>query len=147
MELLLKREIRSKESTIGRFQLVNANGHNEDLCFILEDFDRGLKDSMSLDEIQAAKVYGKTAIPAGRYRIVISYSNKFQKYLPEIIGVKGYEGIRIHSGNTAADTEGCLLTGSKYGVDIVTDSRKAFNYVFALLQAVNKTEKMYITIQ
>lgn len=147
MELLLKREIRSKESTIGRLQLVNPNGHNEDLCFILEDVDRGLDNGMYLTAIMAYKVHGKTAIPAGRYRIVISYSNRFQKYLPELTGVTGFEGIRIHSGNTAADTEGCLLTGTKYGVDVVTDSRKAFNYLFSLLQAVEKKEKIYITIQ
>ena len=57
------------------------------------------------------KVYGKTAIPAGIYKIVLSYSPKFKRILPEILNVPMFSGIRIHAGNTAKDTEGCLLVG------------------------------------
>jgi hypothetical protein len=146
MELSLKRNIRTPQSTIGVLSKVNANGHNETLCFILEDVDRGLKQSMQVSEILAKKVKTKTAIPAGRYEVVVSFSNHFQKKLPEILNVKGYEGVRIHSGNTAADTEGCLITGQNHGVDIVTDSRNAFGYVFGLITGALKTEKVFITI-
>lgn len=146
MELILKRNIKSPNSTIGTLEKVNISGANEQLCFTLEDVDRGLTDLMDIATVSSKKVFGKTAIPKGRYRIIISFSNHFQKYLPELLNVKGYEGIRIHSGNTAADTEGCILTGQTHGVDMVNNSRNAFNYLFSLLQAADKTEKNYITI-
>lgn len=147
MELVLERKIRSKKSTIGNLTRLTPDGHGEDLGFILEDVDRGLKSDQHIDFIKEKKIDGKTAIPAGRYKIAISFSNRFQKYLPELIGVPGYAGIRIHPGNTAEDTEGCLLPGQKFGVDMVSNSKPAFNYLFSLLQAAEKKEKMYITIK
>jgi hypothetical protein len=147
MELILNRKYRTPQSTIGVLSRVNLNGHNEELCFILEDTDRGLHSGMTEAEISKIKVHSKTAIPAGRYKIALTFSNRFQKYLPELIAVKGFAGIRIHSGNTAADSEGCLLTGQKFGVNEVTNSRPAFNYLYSLLQAAEKKEKLFITIQ
>lgn len=91
MELLLKRKHRTDKSTIGELSI---NGNFE--CYILEDKDRGLDSSMTLAEIKAQKVYGATAIPAGRYRVAFTFSNRFQKYLPLLIDVPGYEGVRIH---------------------------------------------------
>jgi len=142
MELKLIRKERTEESTIGDLFI---NGAFE--CFVLEDRDRGLKQSMPLAEIQAAKVYGKTAIPAGRYEIAITFSNRFQKYLPLIIGVPGYEGIRIHPGNKAPDTHGCLLPGEFRAVNQVTNSKKAFGKLFDKLKAVEKKEKIFIIIE
>ena len=80
-------------------------------CNTLEDADRGLSQSMDLDEIKKKKVYGQTAIPCGSYECVYTYSNRFKKMLPLLLNVKGFEGIRIHSGNSAKDTLGCILVG------------------------------------
>ena len=102
---------------------------------------------MQLDCIKQIKVHGKTAIPTGRYKVIISYSNRFKKYLPEIVGVPGFLGIRIHSGNSAADTEGCPLVGTTKGIDFIGNSRKAFTPLMAKLKAAEKKEKIYITIQ
>lgn len=79
-------------------------------CNTLEDTDRGLNQSMDLDEIKKKKVYGQTAIPSGSYECVYTYSNRFKKMLPLLLNVKGFEGIRIHSGNSAKDTEGVFLS-------------------------------------
>src|SRR5690348_8184624 len=72
-------------------------------CYILEDVDRGLTSDMSIDDIRKIKVYGKTAIPTGRYELIMSYSNRFKKFLPQLLNVPGFEGIRIHPGNKKED--------------------------------------------
>ncbi|WP_191908734.1 DUF5675 family protein [Larkinella humicola] len=112
----------------------------------LEDQDRGLEQTMNLAQITARKVKGRTAIPAGRYEVAISYSNRFRKLLPLLLAVPGYEGIRIHPGNVAADTEGCLLPGLFFGANKVLDSRAAFTAWFLRIQAALRTEKVYLTI-
>lgn len=142
MELVLNRKTRSSQSTIGEL-LVNGTFQ----CYILEDYDRGLHDGMNLSKIQSTKVYGQTAIPKGRYEVVITYSNRFKQYMPLLLNVKGFEGIRIHSGNTAADSLGCLLTGQTRGVNFVGNSRGAFKSLMAKLKAAEKNEKIFITIQ
>lgn len=142
MELLLIRSERTEQSTIGDLFI---NGEHE--CFVLEDTDRGLRQDMPLEEIKEIKIKGKTAIPSGKYEIVISFSNKFKKYLPLLLSVPGYEGVRIHSGNTAADTEGCPLTGESKGNNAVFNSKKAFTKLFNKMKAVEKKEKTFITIQ
>lgn len=141
MELTLKRTDKTEESTIGD---LSCNG--EFLCFILEDVDRGLTQEMTLEEIQSIKVYGKTAIPTGRYEIAITFSNKFQKYLPLLLSVKGYDGIRIHGGNTEIDTLGCLLPGQSKEPNKVLNSRKAFTQLFNKIKEASKKEKVFIEI-
>lgn len=103
-------------------------------CDTIEDTDRGLDDSMSVDEILKKKIKGETAIPTGIYKIEITYSPKYKRMMPIMIGVKGYSGIRIHSGNTSKDTEGCLLVGKNTKVGMVTDSRNTYQRLFARLQ-------------
>lgn len=142
MEIEVKRIIKSDTSTIGEIYI---NGIKE--CYCIEDKDRGLTDSMSEEEIKSKKIHGITAIPSGRYNVVISFSNRFQKYLPELIGVKGFAGIRIHSGNTSADSEGCILPGLTKTTDFVGNSVKAFTSLFSKMKAVEKKEKIYITIK
>lgn len=128
MDIKLKRTTFTDKSTIGELSI---NGAFE--CFVLEDTDRGLKDSMTFDEIKKLKVYGETAIPYGVYKIVVTKSERFSKmkgsdvYLPLLLNVKGYEGIRIHTGNKPADTHGCLLPARKKGINVVTESTTAFN--------------------
>lgn len=103
-------------------------------CDTIEDTDRGLDDSMSVDEILKKKIKGETAIPTGVYKIEITYSPKYKRMMPLLIGVKGYSGIRIHSGNTSKDTEGCLLVGRNTVVGMVTESRNTYQRLFARLQ-------------
>ena len=70
----------------------------------LEDPDRHLEDG-------GEKTYGDTAIPRGRYRVILTFSHRFQKLMPEILGVHQFTGVRIHGGNTTVDTLGCPLLG------------------------------------
>jgi hypothetical protein len=142
MELVLKRDTFTDKSTIGTLSI---NGKVE--CFILEDKDRGLTDSMTLEEVNKLKIYGETAIPYGKYEIDITFSFRFKRLLPILKNVKGYEGIRIHTGNKAVDTHGCLLPARKKSIDAVFESTIAFNALFAkLTKAKEAKEKIYITI-
>lgn len=79
-------------------------------CNTLEDADRGLRQDMQLEEIKKKKVYGQTAIPRGSYECVYTYSNRFKKMLPLLLNVKGFEGIRIHSGNSSKTLRGVFLS-------------------------------------
>ncbi|MSW60276.1 MAG: hypothetical protein F2827_06340 [Actinobacteria bacterium] len=121
MELLLKRTWLTEKSTISE---LFVDGVRE--CFVLEDRYRPPPET---------KVYGQTAIPNGRYEVAITQSPRFKRLLPLLLDVPGYEGVRIHPGNTAADTEGCLLPGCRRGVDQVFESRVAFDALFAKLSA------------
>ena len=115
------------------------------VCDTLEDTDRGLSDIMDVEEIKKLKVYGKTAIPTGIYPVTITYSQKFKKNLPLLLNVKGYEGIRIHSGNTDKDTLGCILVGQNKEVGKVLNSRKMFNILYKEL--VKTKGRIIIDIQ
>lgn len=142
MILKLVREVFTEISTIGRLY---ANGVF--ICYILEDKDRRLDEKMSLEEIQKIKVYGKTAIPTGTYKVHITFSNKFKKMLPRLEQVKGFEGILCHPGNTSVDTEGCLLPGNIRRIDQVLESKLAFQKVYNILkEALDNKEEVTITI-
>ncbi len=121
MELRLSREWLNDECSIGELYL---NGVFE--CFTLEDKDRGLMQSMTLSQVQAIKVFGKTAIGKGRYQVVIQFSQKHQKDLPLLLNVTDYAGVEIHPGNTDADTLGCILLGQMRTTNSVLSSVKAF---------------------
>lgn len=114
-------------------------------CDVIEDVDRGLDDAMDEKEILNRKIKGETAIPTGIYQILLTYSPKYKRIMPLINNVKGYSGIRIHSGNTAKDSEGCLIVGKNTKVGMVTDSRNTYN---ALFKRLNQTKgKIIIDIQ
>lgn len=100
----------------------------------IEDMDRGLDDSMDENEIKARKVYGETAIPYGTYKVSITYSPKYKKMMPLIENVKGFSGIRIHSGNTAKDSLGCIIVGKNKKVGMVLDSRETYNRLFNIIK-------------
>ena len=104
--------------------------------YSVEDVDRGLSDGMTVEEIGRIKVHGKTAIPTGRYRVVMTLSQRFGKVLPLLEGVKGFAGVRIHPGNTSADTEGCLLVGLDRTPDGVARSRQACAWLNREIQRV-----------
>lgn len=103
-------------------------------CFTLEDIPREVK------------IKGETAIPAGRYQVIIDFSNRFQVRMPLIVNVPGFTGVRIHWGNWAKDTDGCPLVGTTKGVDFIGNSRAAYNRLFKKLENALKTEKVWITI-
>lgn len=141
MILQLEPHAKTMQTTIGKLFI---NGSFE--CYILEDYDRGLKQGTPIDQIKKIKVYGKTCIPEGTYEIGITFSNRFQKYLPLLINVPGFDGIRIHPGNKEEDSLGCLLPGTTLATDFVGNSKLAFNSLFAKLKSVEKKEKIQIQI-
>jgi hypothetical protein len=129
MQITLLRKEKSSLSTVGE---LFVDGKFE--CYTLEDVVRDLSKPHG-------KVPGQTAIPAGTYKVALTMSNRFKKVLPLLLDVPHFEGIRIHSGNTAADTEGCILVGtSKLGrldrpADMIGNSRVAFDALFNKMQA------------
>ena len=134
MELTLNRIFLGSSATIGEL-LIN----DKHLCDTLEDRVRP----------EGEKVYGKTAIPEGTYEVKLTHSPRFKKILPEILNVPNFSGIRIHTGNSSKDTEGCILVGTWDGEkeDWIGDSRIAFNELMSLLQkAADNKEKITITI-
>lgn len=99
-------------------------------CYALEDTVRELSGS----PVWAWKVSGITAIPKGKYRVIIDYSNRFKKKLPHILDVPGFEGVRIHPGNSSENTEGCILLGTTWtGGDWIGQSRVAFDAFYVKL--------------
>lgn len=93
------------------------------------------------------KVYGKSAIPRGTYQCVIDFSGKFQKELPRLLDVPGFEGIRIHSGNSSEDSLGCILVGKNQHGNWVSDSRSTFARLFAVMEdAYNRGEEITVEV-
>ena len=129
MKILIRRIAKKNTYTIGKLYI-----NNEYFCDTLEDKDRGLTDAMSKEIIQGIKVKGETCIPIGIYSVSITYSNRFKKRMPLINNVKGFEGIRVHSGSTDKDTEGCVLVGENKVVGKLINSRITYNKLFAILE-------------
>jgi len=103
-------------------------------CYTLEDAVRN-----------GTKVIGKTAIPIGTYKVIIDASTRFKKDMPHILDVPDFTGVRIHSGNTSADTDGCILLGSTWaGKDFIGNSKIAYKKFFDKLKA-NKTVSITIS--
>lgn len=128
MRLELKRIAKKPTYTIGRLYI-----NEEYFCDTIEDTDRGLNSYMTLEEVKAKKVKGKTAIPTDTYRVKITYSPRFKKDMPLIENAVGFDGIRIHSGNTAEDTEGCIIVGENKVVGKVINSKETYNKLFSIL--------------
>lgn len=140
MELIVKRKTFTDTSTIGELYV---DGKFE--CYTLEDKDRDLKQDQDESYIAKHKVYGETAIPKGRYQVILSMSNRLKKVLPEVLNVKGFQGIRIHSGNIPGDTLGCILVGRKRGDNIITESKLA---MVPFQEKLSKSkDKIYLTIE
>ena len=150
MKLTLKRIARKEGYTIGRLYIDDAY-----FCDTLEDRDRGLEQAMPLDMIKRIKVKGETAIPTGTYELSMRHiSPKYSRkkafaftggVMPRLLNVPGYEGVLIHSGNTAADSEGCILVGENKAVGKVLNSMATFKALWAVLNQ-RKSEPITITI-
>jgi hypothetical protein len=131
MEIVVTRTDFDDECTIGEMTI---NGEFE--CYTLEDKTR---------PVDEPKVFGKTAIPYGLYRVVITFSNHFKRDLPLLLNVPNFEGVRIHPGNYASDTEGCCLVGDGKAKDAITQSRVAFDRLFPKIRdAVEHGEEVTI---
>lgn len=143
MEIKVNRIARKDGYTVGRMSL-----NNKYFCDTLEDTDRGLADTMQVNEILAKKVKAQTAIPTGKYDVILTFSPKFKRVLPLLLNVKCYEGVRIHAGNSAEDTEGCLLVGENKAKGQVLNSRATLERLMSvLLECEKKKEKVTITIE
>lgn len=135
MDLLLVRDTFNEHETLGKLFV-----DGEFLCDVLEDADRKLDEG-------GTKIKGVTAIPAGTYDVTIDMSTRFKREMPHILDVPGFEGVRIHTGNTDEDTEGCLIVGTRYG-HCVTKSRDAFSELWPRLQAaIGAGENVSLTVE
>lgn len=124
LKLELRRIIKSEVCTIGELY---ADGEFE--CYTLEDRER-----------HGLKVPGETAIPFGTYTVVVTRSQRFQRLLPLLLEVPEFSGVRIHPGNTAKDTGGCILVGETKTQDAVLSSRKAFDILFDKIKQADSCE-------
>ena len=151
MNIYLRRIAKRDTYTIGQLEIAGKR-----ICDTLEDKDRGLTDRQPEDVIKRIKVHGETAIPTGTYRVDMdtvsprfSRQTYYQKLckLPRLVGVKGFVGVLVHAGNTAADTHGCILVGENKQIGTVLNSRDTFEHLYKLMaQARAKGEEITITI-
>ena len=148
MELILERIAKRKTYTIGRLYIREQ---------VMDEYLPGTEDQYFCDTLEptwrdyehgAYKVKGRSAIPEGRYAVVISWSPKFKAWLPILLGVPKFKGIRIHAGNTSEDTEGCILVGKNRLVGQVLDSRIWLHRLKQkITEAKGRGEPVWITIK
>ena len=152
MELILERIAKRKTYTIGHLYIRQQ---------VMDEYRPGEADTYFCDTLEptwrdyangAYKVKGRSAIPEGRYAVVISWSPKFKMWLPILLGGpefnKQWQGIRIHAGNTAKDTQGCILVGRNQRVGEVLESRKwLYELKQKIVEAKDKGEAVWLTIK
>lgn len=138
MKLTVKRIFNNDKYSIGRLFI---DGVYE--CDTLEDPVRDLNKDGDSNDAGEGKIWGNTAIPYGTYKVSITYSNRFKRELPLLLNVPHFEGIRIHPGNDAVDTHGCILVGKNTEKGKVTQSKITFDKLFSKLK---KAEDIEITI-
>ena len=142
MELFIDRKWKKDAYTIGDFYVDGVW-----FCNSLEDRDRGICQGDTLSRIKYMKVFGETAIPTGRYRVVMTKSPKFGRVLPEVLDVPGFTGIRIHNGSYPKDTEGCPLVGRNTAKGMLTDSRVTTERLCNLInQAIGSGQEVWLTV-
>lgn len=133
MEILVQRIAKKDNYTIGRLSI-----DGKYVCDTLEDKVRE----------PGVKVAGKTAIPAGRYRVIVNVSPKFGRELPRLLDVPGFEGILIHRGNTPEDTAGCILVGENRAKGKVLNSTPyELRLVELIKDAIERKEEVWITVE
>jgi hypothetical protein len=138
MEIQVRRFAFKESYTIGRMSI-----DNEFFCNTLEDVVRDLKD-YDHDGKWDNKIYGETAIPCGRYQVVVTYSPKFGKRLPELLSVPGFMNIRIHAGADAKHTEGCILVGENKQKGRLINGGY---YQNKLVEMIDDQDRVFITIK
>ncbi len=139
MQILLKRSPSLAHCTLGDLYI---DGVWE--CKTLEDVVREIPGK----PVTEWKVPNETAIPSGTYAVFINDSPHFGRPLPMLLNVPGFTGVRIHPGNTAKDTEGCILVGKSVAGESIVESRVAFGELFAKIQdAIDSLDKVHITVE
>ena len=152
MELILERIAKKKTYTIGRLCILEK---------VIDEYSTGTAERYFCDTLEptwrdykngAYKVKGRSAIPEGRYAVVISYSPKFKAWLPILLGGpefnRKWQGIRIHAGNCSEDTEGCILVGKNKLVGQVVDSRIWLHRLKQkIVEAKGRGEAVWLTIR
>ena len=140
MEILVERKWKKPNYTIG---VMSIDGKR--FCETLEDADRNLNSSMTVEQIKAIKKPNETAIPTGTYKITLdTFSPRFgnksfykkvcEGKLPRILNIKGFDGVLIHCGNTNLDTSGCILVGRNLEVGKVLKSQETFEKLYRILK-------------
>ena len=163
MELILQRIAKRKDYTIGRLSLVErvddeylAGNQQTRLCDTLEPPVLAMKTTVSQDavlrSVEKARSLKPFAIPEGRYAVVITYSPKFQEWLPLLLGGPDFnrlfQGIRIHAGNTVKDTQGCILVGQNLKPGQVFNSRTWLKRLKDMIvEAKSRNEPVFVTIK
>lgn len=135
MEITVKRINKTNDYTIGQMFI-----DDEYFCDTLEDTVRDLTNVKD-------KIYGRTAIPAGTYSVILDYSGHFKKLLPHILDIPFFSGVRIHSGNDVEDTNGCILVGSYHHAGYITESRVTMEKLMKKLrETINKGDRITLSI-
>jgi len=127
MKIEVKRIAYRKDYTIGKWFTDGIY-----FCDTLEDVPRDVK------------IMNKTCIHTGTYKVILNYSNRFKRIMPLLVNVPGFEGIRIHPGNTSEDTSGCILVGKNTIIGKLTESRITFDKLFEVLKSAK--DEIWITI-
>lgn len=135
MEITVKRINKINDYTIGQMFI-----DDEYFCDTLEDTVRDLTNVQD-------KIYGRTAIPAGTYSVILDYSGHFKKLLPHILDIPFFSGVRIHSGNDVEDTNGCILVGSYHHAGYITESRVTMEKLMKKLrETINNGDRITLSI-
>lgn len=154
LEILVHRKYKKTDYTISNMFI-----DGEFVCNVIEDTDRGLHDGMQDFMIRSRKIPTKTAVPTGRYEVLMNVvSPKFSQKpfymevckgkVPRLKNVKGFEGILIHAGSDHTHSAGCLLVGKNTIRGKLTESQETFKKIYALMKkAYDKGEKIFINIE
>lgn len=135
-KILLERDTFRDRFTLGTLYL-----SEKPIGFTCEDTDRYLEEN-------GVKIHGQTAIPRGRYQVVLSMSNRFKRIMPELLNVPDFTGVRIHAGNTHLDTDGCPLLGAVRTSDGVRDCKLVNEQLIEFLRhAESRKELTFITVR
>lgn len=141
MDIRIIRKIKSRKACIGELHI---DGHFE--CWTLEDPDRELHATMPVVDIVRRRCLSHTAIPTGTYEMVLSYCGAMHMYLPMIVGVPGFDNVRIVGQNHPQMPQGCIMVGGSTGPEKVYGERLAHRTLLARLKGATRTEKILITI-
>ena len=137
MKITVERDIIGEGWTSGKLYINDGF-----FCYTMEDQDR------HLEEFQEDKVDGQTAIPRGTYKLIIDFSQRFQRQLPRLLDVPGFTGVRIHTGNDASDTHGCILVGTGRSGSWLSNSRIAFVKLMEVLDnAYDRGEEITVDVR
>lgn len=138
MELKLVRTLLADTYTEGELYI-----DGKFFCHVVEDKVRAKAGLWN----RLVKVYAETAIPYGRYQVLVTWSNRFNRMLTAILNVKDFEGVRIHNGTSAKSSAGCpIVSYKKNGNGLLVNERDSMNDLCKLVEEKQKTEKIFISI-